>query len=73
MGNENIHQITKNHDYELKIELTSEDDEVAYADYSSFWVEDESQKYPITVSGYTGGTPPGMFTSQYFPLMYKLF
>ena len=58
LGNDNIHLLTKHHDQKLKIELTH-NDEVKYVDYSTFWIENEAQKYKLTVSGFSGSSPPG--------------
>ncbi|XP_055999169.1 fibrinogen C domain-containing protein 1-like [Ostrea edulis] len=53
LGNEAIHYLTKTNQ-ELRVDLLSFDDEKAYALYSTFQVEDESSKYQLTVSGYSG-------------------
>ena len=60
LGNDYIHILTKRHDQKLKIELTY-NGEVKYADYSTFWIENEAQKYRLTESGFSGSTPPGGF------------
>ena len=60
LGNDNIHLLTKDHDQKLKIELTY-NGEVAYADYSTFWIENEAQNYRLIVSGFSESSPPGGF------------
>ena len=58
LGNDNIHLLTKDHNQKLKVELTY-NHEVKYVDYSTFWIDNESQKYRLTVSGFSGTSPPG--------------
>ncbi|XP_056001771.1 ryncolin-1-like [Ostrea edulis] len=53
IGNDAIYYLTKTNQ-ELRVELLSFDDEKAYALYSTFKVGDESSKYRLTVSGYSG-------------------
>ena len=60
LGNDNIHLLTKGHDQKLKIELTY-NNETLYADYSTFWIDNENLKYKLTVSGFSGAKPPGRF------------
>ena len=58
LGNDVIHQLTEAHDQKLKIELMYYY-ELQFADYSTFWIENEAQKYRLTVSGFSGAVPPG--------------
>ncbi|XP_048742852.2 angiopoietin-4-like [Ostrea edulis] len=53
IGNDAIHYMTKTNQ-ELRVEMLSFDDEKAYALYSTFQVGNESSKYQLTVSGYSG-------------------
>ncbi|XP_056000898.1 ficolin-1-like [Ostrea edulis] len=53
IGNDAIHSLTKTNQ-ELRVELLSFADEKAYARYSTFKVGDESSKYRLTVSDYSG-------------------
>ncbi|XP_062620879.1 fibrinogen-like protein A isoform X1 [Saccostrea cucullata] len=54
IGNDAIHELTKNKDQELRVELQSFDGAEAYAQYSAFHVGDKYNKYVLTVSGYSG-------------------
>ncbi|XP_062579144.1 fibroleukin-like, partial [Saccostrea cucullata] len=54
IGNDPIHELTKNKDQELRVELQSFDGAEAYAQYSTFYVGDEDSKFKLTVSGYSG-------------------
>ena len=62
LGNDNIHLLTKRNDQKLKIELTY-NGEIKYADYSTFWIENEAQKYKLNVSGFSGSSTPGWFVN----------
>jgi len=58
LGNELIHQLTKDDGYKLRIDLQVENESGQrywlWAEYSTFIVADEASKYNVTVSGYTG-------------------
>jgi len=54
LGNNFIHQLTVNNDYELKIELTGfETNEFASAKYSPFRIGSEDEKYKLYVGSFT--------------------
>ncbi|XP_056001861.1 ryncolin-1-like [Ostrea edulis] len=53
IGNDAIHSLTKT-SQELRVELLSFAGEKAFALYSAFKIGDESSKYRLTVSGYSG-------------------
>ena len=72
LGNDNIHLLTKRHDQKLKIELTY-NGEVKYADYSTFWIENEAQKYRLTELGFSGSSALGGFVDFLEYLFYSLF
>ena len=58
-GNENLHQLTKDGNYRLRIELV-EDGTVAVVEYGTFIIGDEMSKYTLTVDGYVAiDTIPG--------------
>ncbi|XP_062598049.1 ficolin-1-like [Saccostrea cucullata] len=54
IGNDAISDLTKNKDQELRVELQRFNGDKAYAQYSTFYVLDESSKYRLTVTGYSG-------------------
>jgi hypothetical protein len=68
-GNDVIHSLTKTNQ-ELRVEVTSFDDEEAYALYSTFQIGNESNKYQITVSGYSGTA--GMCLLRNFMIFHKI-
>lgn len=53
-GNDNILYISTNGPHELRVELKDWSGSSAYAEYSTFRVGDESSKYVLVVSGYSG-------------------
>ncbi|XP_062612217.1 fibrinogen-like protein A [Saccostrea cucullata] len=54
LGNDRIHALTKNDDQELRIEMTKFNGSKVYAKYSRFSIGDESDKYKLSISGYSG-------------------
>ena len=59
-GNENLHLLTRDRNYVLRIELTNQDGVGAVAQYGNFSVGDESSNYALTVGAYDGSYPPGI-------------
>ena len=54
IGLENIYIWTNTRHYELRIELTSFEDDNAYAHYKEFYIESEKNNYKLHVAGYEG-------------------
>eukprot|EP00058_Branchiostoma_floridae_P003923 XP_002589411.1 hypothetical protein BRAFLDRAFT_77854 [Branchiostoma floridae] len=54
LGNENIHLLTNQKNYRLRIELLDWNNESAFAEYSTFRVSGESDGYRLYFSGYSG-------------------
>ncbi|XP_062609219.1 angiopoietin-1-like [Saccostrea cucullata] len=54
IGNDAIHVLTKDQNQELRIDLQRFNGDTAYAEYSTFYIGNEADKYRLTVSGYTG-------------------
>ncbi|XP_052074080.1 fibrinogen C domain-containing protein 1-like [Mytilus californianus] len=54
LGNQKIHTITKQGNYELKVDISDFDSNKAYARYVTFSVGDVSTNYRLTVAGYSG-------------------
>lgn len=54
-----MHLLTIGGHYELRIDLTDENNRTSYAVYSTFIVGDSASKYNLTVSGYSGNA--GMY------------
>ncbi|XP_078583781.1 uncharacterized protein LOC144866295 [Branchiostoma floridae x Branchiostoma japonicum] len=54
LGNENIHLLTNQKNYCLRIDLLDWNNESRYAEYSTFRVSGESDGYRLHISGYSG-------------------
>ncbi|XP_062609914.1 ficolin-1-like, partial [Saccostrea cucullata] len=54
IGNDAIYALTKDQDQELRVDIQAFDGDTAYAEYSTFYIGNETEKYRLTVSGYTG-------------------
>lgn len=54
IGNDVIHQLTKDRPATLRVDLQRFSGEKGHAEYSKFAVGDENSKYKLTVSGYSG-------------------
>ncbi|VDI67628.1 Hypothetical predicted protein, partial [Mytilus galloprovincialis] len=52
--NQKIHTLTKQANYELRVDISDFDGYKAYARYVTFSVGDASTNYRLTVSGYSG-------------------
>jgi hypothetical protein len=53
-GNENLHKLTKDGNYQLRVDLQDWNDTKKYALYNIFNVGDEATKYQLSVGGYSG-------------------
>ncbi|XP_071785706.1 ficolin-2-like [Asterias amurensis] len=56
LGNDNLHRLTAQGEYELRVDLSDFQNESSYANYESFSIADESDNYRLTVRGYSSGT-----------------
>lgn len=54
LGNQQIHKLSSQGWYELRVDLVSQDGEAAYAEYNVFLVGDVESGYKLTVDGYSG-------------------
>ena len=58
LGNDNIHRLTASRDIMLRVDLEDFDGNITYAEYTTFQVADEADKYRITIGGYSGTAGP---------------
>ncbi|XP_015777051.1 PREDICTED: fibrinogen-like protein A [Acropora digitifera] len=54
LGNEKLHRLSYTRSQELLVQLQDSKGDIAHARYSVFSVDSESQKYKLTVGGYSG-------------------
>ncbi|XP_066293504.1 ficolin-1-like [Branchiostoma lanceolatum] len=65
LGNDNLHRLTAQDVYELRVDLEDFEGNTAFAKYNIFRVEDEVHKYRLTVSGYSGTAGDAMSDPDY--------
>ena len=55
LGNDNLHRLTSaSDDVMLRVDLEDFDGNITYAEYTTFQVADEANKYRIMIGGYNG-------------------
>ncbi|XP_022102332.1 ficolin-2-like [Acanthaster planci] len=54
LGNDNLHRLTAQDEYELRVDLTDFEGNSAYANYDLFRVADAEDNYRLTVGEYSG-------------------
>ncbi|XP_033626605.1 ficolin-1-like [Asterias rubens] len=54
LGNDNLHRLTAQGEYELRVDLTGFDDDTGFAIYGSFSIADVSDNYRLMVGSYSG-------------------
>ncbi|XP_029964750.1 fibrinogen-like protein 1 [Salarias fasciatus] len=59
LGNDNLHRITSQGNYSLRINLEDFDGNQRYAEYQNFRVADEKEKYRLTFGAYVGTAGDG--------------
>ena len=54
LGNGKIHRLTASDDVKLRVDLEDYDGNIKYAEYSTFKVADEGDKYRLSIGEYSG-------------------
>ncbi|KAK3102091.1 hypothetical protein FSP39_008649 [Pinctada imbricata] len=54
LGNSYVHQLTKNRDCQLRIDLVNWDNLARYAEYEQFSIGDENSGYRLSIGTYSG-------------------
>ena len=54
LGNDNIHRLTDSDDVILRVDLEDFEGNITYAEYTTFKVADEADKYRLLIRGYDG-------------------
>ena len=54
LGNDNLHRLTFSEDVMLRVDMEDFDGNIKYAEYTTFQVADEADKYRILIEGYSG-------------------
>ena len=54
LGNDNLHRLTAADDVMLRVDLEDFEGDIRYAEYTTFKVADEGDKYRLLIGGYKG-------------------
>ena len=54
LGNDNLHRLTTADDVMLRVDLEDFEGNIKYAEYTTFKVADEGDKYRLLIRGYNG-------------------
>ena len=54
LGNDNLHRLTAAGNVSLRVDLEDFEGNIRYAEYATFKVADQADKYRIVISGYSG-------------------
>ncbi len=54
LGNDALHMVTSQREYELRVDMTDNKGQMGHAHYDTFVVGDEESNYKLTVLGYSG-------------------
>ena len=60
LGNDNLHRLTAADEVVLRVDLEDFEGDIRYAEYTTFNVSDESEKYHLSVGGYRGTSGDSM-------------
>ena len=64
LGNDNLHRLTAADDVTLRVDLEDFDGDTRYAEYTTFKVGDEVDKYCLLIGGYSGTAGDSMYESR---------
>jgi ficolin len=59
LGNDNLHRLTDQGEYELRVDLSDFENESSYAYYDSFSIADESDKYRLNLGSFNSLSTAG--------------
>lgn len=59
-GNDKLHRLTTAYDVTMRVDLEDFEGNTRYAEYSTFRVANESDKYPVWIGGYNGAASNSM-------------
>ncbi|XP_027057725.1 ficolin-2-like [Pocillopora damicornis] len=60
LGNDNLHRLTAAGNVSLRVDLKDFEGNITYAEYATFKVADQADKYRILIGGYSGTAGDGM-------------
>ena len=65
LGNDNLHRLTAAGNVSLRVDLEDFEGNITYAEYATFKVADQADKYRILIGGYSGTAGDGMNKQRY--------
>ena len=66
LGNDNLHRLTAAGNVSLRVDLEDFEGNITYAEYATFKVADQTDKYRILIGGYSGTAGDGMNEHRYY-------
>ena len=64
LGNNNLHRMTAAEEMKLRVALEDFEGDVRYAEYTTFKVADEGNKYRLRIGGYNGTAGDSLLSKQ---------
>ena len=64
LGNDNLHRLTAAGNVTLRVDLEDFEGNIKYAEYTTFKVADEADKYRLLIGGYSGTAGDSMARQQ---------
>ena len=66
LGNDNLRRLTAAGNVSLRVDLEDFEGNITYAEYATFKVADQTDKYRIVIGGYNGTAGDGMNKQRYY-------
>ena len=66
IGNDNLHRLTAAGKVLLRVDLEDFEGNITYAEYATFKVADQTDKYRIVIGGYSGTAGDGLNVHRYY-------
>ena len=66
LGNDNLRRLTAAGDVSLRVDLEDFEGNIRYAEYATFKVADQTDKYRILIGGYSGTAGDGLNVHRYY-------
>ena len=71
LGNDNLHRLTAAGSVSLRVDLEDFEGNIRYAEYATFKVADQADKYRIVISGYSGTAGDSLNKQRYNKQQFK--
>ena len=71
LGNDNLHRLTAAGNVSLRVDLEDFEGNITYAEYATFKVADQIDKYRIQIGGYSGTAGDGLNEQRYNKQQFK--